>query len=196
MDAVITRLSRLWRLPRGALAVTALCLLLSAGLHAQSERPEAPFGDKVSERIPFYPRAAPMVATAGPLGRLGIIEAKAVGFKSILNLAGSTSTAGLDDAAMASYVLLGYFSMPVAEILPTQDQIGEIRRILDAPDNGPVLMYGVDRDQAAAAWALIRAAANVPTEIALQDGLTAGLRGRLPAVRERLGLGPGNAATR
>jgi hypothetical protein len=195
MHAVITSLNRLWRRPRRALAVTAVCLLLPAGLYAQSERPEAPFGDKVSERIPFYHRAAPMVATAGPLGRLGIIEAKAVGFKSILNLAGSTSTAGLDDAAMASYVLLGYFSVP-AEILPTQDQIGEMRRILDAPDNGPVLMYGVDRDQAAAAWALIRAAANVPTEIALQDGLAAGLRARLPAVRERLGLGPGNAATR
>jgi uncharacterized protein (TIGR01244 family) len=95
---------------------------------------------------------------------------------------------------MASYVLLRYFSVPVTDTLPTQDQIGEIRRILDAADNGPILMYGLDRDQAAAAWALSRAESGVPAEIALQDGLTAGLRKRLPAVRERLGLG--NAATR
>jgi hypothetical protein len=77
----------------------------------------------------------------------------------------------------------------VTDTLPTQDQIGEIRRILDAAGNRPILMYGVDRDQAAAAWALSRAESGVPAEIALQDGLTAGLRDRLPAVRERLGLG-------
>jgi uncharacterized protein (TIGR01244 family) len=191
---MITTVILLWRLPPRALAVMALCFLMPAEAQAQSERLEAPFGDTVSERVPFYHRAAPTVATAGPLGRLGIIEAKAVGFKAILNLGRSTTTAGLNDASMASYVLLRYFSVPVTDTLPTQDQIGEIRRILDAADNGPILMYGLDRDQAAAAWALSRAESGVPAEIALQDGLTAGLRKRLPAVRERLGLG--NAATR
>jgi hypothetical protein len=112
--ALITTLIRLWRRPRRALAVMALCLLVPAEAHAQSERLEAPFGDTVSERVPFYHRAAPTIATAGPLGRLGIIEAKAVGFKSILNLGRSTTTAGLDDASMASYVLLRYFSVPVS----------------------------------------------------------------------------------
>jgi hypothetical protein len=169
---------------------------MSAQLHAQAEPLEAPFGDRVSERIPFYHRAAPTIATAGPLGRLGIIEAKAVGFKSILNLGRSTTTAGLDDAGMASYVLLGYFSVPSTEMLPTQDQIAEIRRILEAAENRPILIYGVDRDQAAAAWALFRAASGVPAELALQDGLTAGLRDRLRAVRERLGLGKQTALSR
>jgi uncharacterized protein (TIGR01244 family) len=85
--------------------------------------------------------------------------------------------------------VLGYFNVPFTETLPTRDQIDEIRRILDATENKPILMYGVDRDQAAAAWALIRAASGVPAELAVQDGLTAGLRERLRAVRERLGLG-------
>jgi hypothetical protein len=49
-------------------------------------------------------------------------------------------------------------------------------------------MYGADRDQAAAVWALIRGASGIPPDIALQDGLTAGLRDRLLDVRERLGL--------
>src|SRR5262245_27258293 len=93
--------------------VLALVLSLATGQAlAQQEAPEAPFGYRVSERIPFYHRAAPTIATAGPLGRLGIIEAKAVGFRSILNLGPSTSAAGLDDASMANYALLQYFSVP------------------------------------------------------------------------------------
>jgi hypothetical protein len=131
---MITTVIRLWRLPRRALAVMALCFLVPAEAQSQSERLEAPFGDTVGERIPFYHRAAPTIATAGPLGRLGIIKAKAVGFKSILNLGRSTTTA--NDASMASYVLLRYFSVPVTDTLPTKDQIGEIRRILEAADTG------------------------------------------------------------
>jgi len=166
----------------------AVFLFLAFGAAAQQEAPEAPFGDRVSERIPFYHRAAPTIATAGPLGRLGIIEAKAVGFRSIFNLEPRTSVAGLDDASMAAYALLGYFSVPVGEPA-SQEQIAELRRILDTAENGPILIYGIDRDQAAAAWALVRAAAGVPPKLALQEGRTAGLLRRLPAVRERLGLG-------
>lgn len=172
----------------GARSAVALAfLLLSLGASAEQEVPEAPFGDRVSKRIPFYHRAAPTIATAGPLGRLGIIEARAVGFRSILNLGPRTSAAGLDDASMAAYALLGYFSVPVSEP-PSQEQIAELRRILGTAENGPILIYGIDRDQAAAAWSLVRAASGVPPELALQEGLTAGLRSRLPAVRERLGL--------
>ena len=75
---IITRID-LSRLSGAALLALLLWLLLPAVPHAQFERPEAPFGDKVSERIPSYHRAAPTIAIAGPLGRLGIIEAKAVG---------------------------------------------------------------------------------------------------------------------
>jgi len=168
--------------------VLAMALSLATGIAiAQQVAPEAPFGDRVSGRIPYYHRAAPTIATAGTLGRLGVIEAKAVGFRSILNLGPSTSAAGLDDASLANYALLQYFSVPASEP-PTREQIDEVRRILDAVENGPILIYGIDEDQAAAVWALVRAAAGVPPELALQEGLTAGLRKRLPAVRE--GLAP------
>jgi hypothetical protein len=149
---------------------------------------EAPFGDKVSERIPFYHRAAPMVATAGPLGRLGIIEAKGVGFRSVVNLGPSTAAAGLDDASMAAYANLGYFGVPLAGDVPTPAEVGRLRQIVEAPENGPILIYGMDRDQAAASWALLRADTGVPPALALQEGLTAGLRGRLGSVEERLGV--------
>jgi hypothetical protein len=155
-------------------------------LVAQTVKSEAPFGDKVSERIPLYHRAAPGVATSGPLGRLGLIEAKAVGFRSVLNLGGLTSAAGVDDRLMAEYVVLRYFTVPLTDPLPSPEQVAEIRSILENPDHAPILMYGADRDQAAAAWALARAQSGVPAELAFQEGLTAGLRERLDAVRAEL----------
>ncbi len=81
--------------------------------------------------------------------------------------------------------------MRITEKLLTEDQVAEMRRILEAIENAPLLMYGADRDQAAAAWTLVRAASGIPSEIALQEGVTAGLRDRLSSVRERLGLGSG-----
>jgi uncharacterized protein (TIGR01244 family) len=169
---------------RLALALPIGSLVVVEPVHAQSETGEAPFGDKVSERIPMYHRASPTVGTAGPLGRLGVIQAKAVGFRSILNLAATTVAAGQDDKAMAEYAVLRYFSVPVAG-LPNAEQVAHIRRILEDPANAPILMYG-QQDQAAAAWALVRASGGVPAELALQEGKTAGLRDLLGAVQERL----------
>ena len=158
-------------------------------LHAQYQTGEAPFGDKVSERIPMYDRASPTVGTAGALGRLGIIEARSVGFRSILNLATTTVAAGQDDKAMAEFAVLRYFSVPVAS-LPSDEQVAEIRRIVEDPANAPLLIYG-QQDQAAAAWALVRAAGGVPAEFALQEGRAAGLRELLGPVQDRLGVRTG-----
>jgi hypothetical protein len=184
----MTRTDRLRKRLRKIAVTAVLAVLAPVSLYAQYERSEAPFGDKVSERVPAYHRAAPTIGLAGPLGRLGIMEAKAVGFRSILNLGLATTPAGLDDAQMAGYVLLAYHRVVITEQLPTADQLGSIRRILEAPDKGPILVYGTDRDLVAATWALFRHASGVPPEFALQEGLTAGLRDRLQAVRQRLGI--------
>ena len=172
-------------------AALGLSVLVATGSSlAQQEVAEAPFGDKVSERIPFYHRAAPTIATAGPLGRLGIIEAKGVGFRSVVSLGPRTTAAGLDDASMAAYANLVYFSVPLAGDIPTPEEVGRLRQIVEAPENGPILIYGMDRDQAAASWALLRGETGVPPGLALQEGVTAGLRSRLAPVAERLGVGP------
>jgi hypothetical protein len=168
------------------LGLLAASLGQTEPVHAQYETGEAPFGDKVSERIPMYHRASPTVGTAGALGRLGIIEAKAVGFRSILNLATTTVAAGQDGRAMAEFALLRYFNVPVTS-LPTDEQVAQVRRIVEDPANAPILIYGHE-DQAAAAWALVRAAGGIPAEFALQEGKTAGLRQRLGPVQEHLGV--------
>ena len=64
----------------------------------------------------MYHRASPTVGTAGDLGRLGIIQARSVGFRSILNLASSRVATGQNDKAMADYARLRYFEVPSAPL--------------------------------------------------------------------------------
>lgn len=148
---------------------------------------QAPFGDQVGERIPFYDRVAPQVATSAPLDRLGIIEAKGVGFRSIVDLQPSRQASGAE-RRMAEFALLQYHSLPIAEALPSDDEIAAFADLIEAPENQPVLVHGASLDQAAAMWALYRAAKGVPAEVALGDGLTAGLGASESILRERLGL--------
>jgi hypothetical protein len=133
----------------------------------------------------MYHRASPTAATAGPLGRLGIIE----GFRSILNLASTTVATGQDDKAMAEFKQLRYFNARVA-FLPTDAQVAEIRRIVQNPDNAPIRIYG-QKDQAAAAWALVPRGRRRSGGVCLQEGKTAGLRQLPGPVQERLGVRTG-----
>jgi uncharacterized protein (TIGR01244 family) len=116
-----------------------------------------------------------------------MIEAKAVGFRSVLSL-GPTAAEDAEDRSLAKFVFLSYFSVPLAEGLPSTEQVEEIRRILADSASAPILIYGHDPDQAAATWALVRAAAGVPPEFALEEGFAAGLRSNAAAVRARLGV--------
>src|SRR5690606_17306834 len=68
------------RLLPSFLLAALICPAVADAVEAQSAgASQAPFGDTVGPRIPFYDRAAPQVATAGPLDQLGVIEAKGVG---------------------------------------------------------------------------------------------------------------------
>ncbi len=170
-------------------AAVWLLAVLSGGIGpslAQEGR-EAPFGDEVSDRISYYDRVHPMIATAGPLGRLGIMEAKGIGFRAVVNLQPSP-TESANEQSVAEFARLRYFNLPVAGALPDDAQIDELADYLAEESNLPVLIHGIDRDQAAAAWALYRATQGVPPEIAFEEGEAAGLRERAAAVRERLGL--------
>lgn len=170
-------------------SVAALIFSIGSGAAAAQSAgaSQAPFGDQVGPRIPFYDRVAPQVATSGPLDRLGIIEAKGVGFRSIVDLQPSAE-ASATERAMAEFALLRYHSLPVAGDLPSDDEVASFAGLIEQPENQPALVHGASVDQAAAMWALYRAAKGVPAEVALGDGLTAGVRESEGRLRERLGL--------
>src|SRR3546814_11898020 len=51
---------------------------------------QAPLGDRVGERIPYYARVEPQVETSGPLDQLGLIDDQGVGSRPILDLQSHT----------------------------------------------------------------------------------------------------------
>src|SRR3546814_2465364 len=128
--------------------VASLFALCGAGpVAAQSAgAAQAPFGDKVSERIPSYDRAAPQVATSAPLERLGILEAKGVGFRSIVDLQPSPEASAAEQT-MAEFALLRYHNLPIAEDLPSDDEIAAFADLIEAPENQPVLVHGARSEE-------------------------------------------------
>jgi protein tyrosine phosphatase (PTP) superfamily phosphohydrolase (DUF442 family) len=148
----------------------------------------APFGSTISEqRIPAYNRATYQIGTSGPLSREGVIEAKRVGFVTILDLQSSPEKSRAE-RLMAEYANIGYSNLPITGDLPSQQQILQFANAVQDPRNLPILVHGDHSDHVGAIWALYRAALGVPAQIAVVDGITAGLGPSLPAVQSRLGL--------
>lgn len=146
---------------------------------------QAPFGDKIAEqRLPTYHRATKVIATSGPIGDKGVIEAKHLGFAAIADL----RPAGDDTAAErqgAEYAHIRYVNIPV-EGAPTAEQVKRFADVVADRDNLPLLLHGADIDQSGAMWALYRASLGVPPAIAFEDGVTAGLNASGAAVQARL----------
>lgn len=149
---------------------------------------QAPYGDKVSAVFSNYSRASPYIGTAGVVRGGGFEEAKALGFKTIINL--NTAQEGAEEEAEAVMAAgLSYVSIPVSGLAPVAEQVSEFAQHVRDPNNYPILVHCVSANRVGAIWALYRAAAGVPAEIAVQEGRTVGLKpSREVAVRRQLGL--------
>jgi len=144
-----------------------------------------PFGDQVSEqRLPFYHRVTPMIATSGPISDAGVIEAKRVGFAMIIDLR-PPGTDVSSERRHAEFSRIRYVNLPVQGV-PTDDQVRQFAELVAERSNLPLLLHGAGIDQSGAMWALYRASLGVPAAIAFEDGVTAGLQASGPAVRARL----------
>jgi uncharacterized protein (TIGR01244 family) len=178
------------KISKGRLAAAAAVAYLAAvapqaGLAGDAA---APFGDRVSPAISYYNRASPVIGSAGLLGAGGVAEAKALGFRLILDLrAPAEGTA--EEAAEAARVGIPYRTIPVPTDAPVAAQVEAFAAVIEDAANLPVLVHCETANRVGAMWALYRAARDVPPEIALKEGQTLGLRGRREAaVREMLGL--------
>ena len=178
-------------MPRHAIALWSVPLALFAlvaATPALAGPAQAPFGDRVSAAIVNYDRASPVIATAGLLKGNAVAEAKALGFKTILDLRGPDEGIAVERAA-AEAAGIAYLNIPVTTKAPTESQIPAFAEIVEDPANWPVLVHCVSANRAGAIWALYRAYRGVPPEVAVEEGRAAGLRtSREAAVRAQLGL--------
>ena len=173
---------------RAALAGVLLAGALGATAPSLAGAPQAPFGDKVSAAIVNYNRAAPHIATSGKYGPAAIAEVKALGFATVIDLRGSEEEGVAANAAAAKATGLKFVNIPVTARAPSAAQVRAFAAIVEDGANHPILVTCVSANRVGAMWALYRARAGVPAEIAIEEGRTAGLKSREPAVRARLGL--------
>ncbi|MDA0999713.1 MAG: sulfur transferase domain-containing protein [bacterium] len=167
-----------------------LALVLGLGSWAHAGSPEAPFGDKVSGALLNYNRASPFVASSGVLGKGGVAEVKALGFKTIVDLR-APSEGIAEEKAEAEAMGLRYINIPVSTAAPTNAQVAAFAKIVENPANYPILFHCQSANRTGAMWALYRFRKGVPPAVAVEEGRTLGLKSsREKAVRLRLGLSP------
>ncbi|MBV8911448.1 MAG: hypothetical protein JOZ05_00245 [Acetobacteraceae bacterium] len=160
------------------LALPVLAILLMAAGSATDVAPTpgvAPFGDQISEqRLPHYHRVTPLIATSGPIDQGGVIEAKRVGFASLVDLRPAAGGDTQAERRQADFARIRYFNIPL-QGAPTPDQVKQFASIVSDRSNLPLLLHGANIDQSGAMWAMYRASLGVPPAIAFEDGVTAGL---------------------
>ncbi len=162
-------------------AMAALVLVLSLAARAASvQAPQVPYGDKVSAAIFNYHRATPHIATSGLPREGGIVELKALGFKTIIDLrTGPEGTA--DERAAVEAAGLGYHNIEIAGAPPTEAQVRQFSALVEDEANYPVLVYCATGIRVGTMWTLYRVAEGVPLDIAIGEGRTIGM----PPSRER-----------
>lgn len=151
---------------------------------------QAAYGNKMPNIVKNYLRATPYIGTGGVIEPTGMDMLAGLGFKTIVNLntadEGATSEAALVKAAGMSYV-----NIAVPTKAPTADQVAEFAKIAEDPNNYPILVHCESSNRVGALWALYRASAGIPNDIAIQEGRTVGMKtSREKAVREQLGMPP------
>ena len=174
-------------------AVVALTTVTASYASAAETGAQAPFGDKVSTALFNYNRATPYIGTAGRYDPAAVAEIKALGFATVIDLR-AQSEKGMSGVAQAVQAAgLEYANIPVTTKAPTDDQVQEFAHLVENPANYPILVNCVSANRVGAMWALYRASAGVPVEVAIEEGRTTGLKpSREKAVRERLGAPPMN----
>ena len=175
--------------------VTSIALaVLAVGYASAAETgAQAPFGDKVSAALVNYNRATPYIGTAGRYDPSAVAEIKALGFATVIDLRAQSEKgmSGVADTVQAAG--LKYINIPVTTKAPTDDQVKEFARLVENPANYPILVNCQSANRVGAMWALYRASAGVPVDVALEEGRTTGLKpSREKVVRERLGAPPMN----
>jgi uncharacterized protein (TIGR01244 family) len=171
-----------------AIIGAALFAMVTTGPANAADAVEAPFGDKVSEALLNYNRATPFIGTSGRYDPAAVAEIKALGFATAIDLR-APSEEGVPELEKAVQAAgLKYINIPVTEKAPTDDQVKAFARLVEDPANYPILVNCHTANRVGAMWALYRAGAGVPAEIAIEEGRAVGLMpSREKTVRERLG---------
>lgn len=147
---------------------------------------EVPSQNEAGGMVVNYRRLRPQIATGGLIQPGAVPKLRELGFATIIDLRGPLEgTAAEKQAAQAAG--LRYINIPVTEGLPSEAQLVEFGRVIEDPNNFPVLVHCASANRVGALWALYQAHSGKPLEMAVAEGRAVGLRSEREAdIRKRL----------
>ena len=153
-------------------APVLLASFFTAQAHAADQ---VPFGDKMGAEVTNYNRLRPHLATGGSidLSLVGSLSDK--GFRTIIDLRTPEEGTAEEKAAVEA-AGMSYINLPIDKGVPSDALIEALSKVLDDPNQAPVLLHCASGNRVGAAWAIYRARKGIPLEIALEEGRTAGMR--------------------
>lgn len=139
--------------------------------------------------IPNYRLVKPGLATAGQPSPEALRKLKEQGFRTVINLRAETEPGVKQEEAIVKAEGLEYVSVPVTPASFSQQEVDQVKKVLDDPKAGPILFHCGSANRVGGVWAVIQAQRGKSYQEAEAEGRKIGLSSpaMLEAVKKVLG---------
>jgi len=135
---------------------------------------QVPFGNEIQSPIKNYNRATPILATSGTIGTGGVKELAEKGFATIIDL--RTENEGLaEEKKNVETAGMSYINIPVTGAGINHEQLTAFTRAIEEAQT-PVLVHCASGNRVGALWTTYRLSKGINSEIAFEEGRTAGMK--------------------
>lgn len=151
--------------------VFMFCTFVSSNLLAADS---IPLMTNFGENIVNYNRATTKIATAGVLSQKGIDQLAENGFKTIIDL--RTEQEGIKDEKeyIKQKKSIQYINIPVTGAGISEEQLAQFTKVIEEARK-PVIIHCASGNRAGAMWTSYRLSKGIPSDIAFEEGFTAGM---------------------
>ena len=125
--------------------------------------------------VPNYRLLRPGLAAAGRPAPEALPRLKEWGFQTVIDLRTPAEGTAEEEAAVKA-LGLRYVVVPVSAASFSLKDVAAVRKVLDDPSAGPVLLHCASSNRVGAVWAMIESQRGKGLEDALAEGRRAGLK--------------------
>jgi len=135
---------------------------------------QVPFGNEIQSPIKNYNRATPTLATSGTIGTGGVNELAEKGFATIIDLRTENEGTAEEKKSVES-AGMSYINIPVTGAGINHEQLVAFTRMIEKAQT-PVLVHCASGNRVGALWTTYRLSKGINSEIAFEEGRTAGMK--------------------
>ena len=142
---------------------------------------QVPFGNEIQSPIKNYNRATPTIATSGTIGKGGVKELAKRGFVTIIDL--RTENEGTaEEKKNVELAGMNYINISVTGAGINYKQLAAFTETIEKAQQ-PVLIHCASGNRVGALWTTYRLSKGIDSEIAFEEGRTAGMQ---PILEEKV----------